>query len=128
MSASLLLGFALTSMLLGHWYLNTPTMQLTPLRRLLVCLFVTAILRAATEAGGLTSVGTLIMPGNYGTMVVLRWLSGIVGTLALTALAWLTLRIPNTQSATGILYVVVIFVFLGELSTFWLASTHAIHS
>jgi len=25
----------LTAMLLGHWYLNTPTMQLAPLKRLL---------------------------------------------------------------------------------------------
>jgi hypothetical protein len=31
-------------------------------------------------------------------------------------MAWQTLKIPNTQSATGILYVGVIFVFLGELA------------
>jgi hypothetical protein len=31
-------------------------------------------------------------------------------------MAWQTLKIPNTQSATGILYVAVIAVFLGELT------------
>jgi hypothetical protein len=31
-------------------------------------------------------------------------------------MAWKTLKIPNTQSATGILYVGVIGTFLGELT------------
>ena len=30
-------------------------------------------------------------------------------------MTWQTLKIPNTQSATGILYVAVILTFLGEL-------------
>jgi hypothetical protein len=42
-------------------------------------------------------------------------LFGLVGVLALTLMAWKTLQIPNTQSATGILYVAVIGVFTGEL-------------
>ena len=33
-----LLGLVTTAMLLGHWYLNTPTMKLAPLRRLIVLL------------------------------------------------------------------------------------------
>jgi hypothetical protein len=32
-------------------------------------------------------------------------------------MAWETARIRSTQSATGILYVVVILVFLGELTS-----------
>ena len=44
----------------------------------------------------------------------LRWLSGIAGTLLLAAMTWQTLRIPNTQSATGLLYVMVVLVFIGE--------------
>jgi len=31
-------------------------------------------------------------------------------------MAWQTLKIPNTQSATGILYVGVMTTFLGELT------------
>jgi hypothetical protein len=31
-------------------------------------------------------------------------------------MAWRTLKIPNTQSTTGILYVAVIGVFVGELA------------
>ena len=47
--------------------------------------------------------------------LVLRWALGILGPLILGGMAWHTARIRSTQSATGILYVVVIFVFLGEL-------------
>ncbi len=129
----LLLGFALASMLLGHWYLNTPSMQLTPLRRLLVALLVIALLRGLFDMLSIFSVATTVvssaahgatMPSSFWTVVSLRWLSGIVGTILLTTMSWLTLRIPNTQSATGILYVVVVFVFLGELSSFWLAANY----
>jgi hypothetical protein len=38
-----------------------------------------------------------------------------VGALAVVVMTWQTLKIPNTQSATGILYVGVIVTFLGEL-------------
>ena len=36
--------------------------------------------------------------------------------MILTFMAWHTLKIPNTQSATGILYAAVIGTFLGELT------------
>jgi hypothetical protein len=48
--------------------------------------------------------------------IALRWLSGLLGTLALAILTWQTLKIPNTQSATGILYAGVICAFIGELT------------
>ena len=47
--------------------------------------------------------------------LALRWLSGVVGVLGLTWLTWQTLKIPNTQSATGILYASVVLTFIGEL-------------
>jgi hypothetical protein len=37
-------------------------------------------------------------------------------------MTWETLRIPNTQSATGILYVAVILSFLGELTSQFISS------
>jgi hypothetical protein len=33
----------------------------------------------------------------------------------LTGLTWQTLKIPNTQSATGILYAAVVLAIIGEL-------------
>ena len=38
-------------------------------------------------------------------------------------MTWYTLKVPNTQSATGILYVAVITTFLGELSGQLLSAT-----
>ncbi|HJN07493.1 MAG: hypothetical protein QGG09_18755 [Pirellulaceae bacterium] len=35
----------------------------------------------------------------------------------LALMAWYTLKVPNTQSATGILYAGVILTFLGELTS-----------
>jgi hypothetical protein len=37
--------------------------------------------------------------------------------LVLTWLTWQTLKIPNTQSATGILYAAVVLAFIGELTS-----------
>ena len=45
----------------------------------------------------------------------MRWLLGLIAPLVLGWMAWETARIRSTQSATGILYVVVIVCFLGEL-------------
>src|SRR4051794_11685505 len=52
-SGSLLLGAATTAMLLGHWYLNTPTMQIAPLRRLLLLLMIAVAGRALVCGAGL---------------------------------------------------------------------------
>jgi Co/Zn/Cd efflux system component len=57
--------------------------------------------------------------------VLLRWSFGLVGVLALVWMAWQTLKIPNTQSATGILYVAVIGVFVGELTGLLLSAESA---
>jgi hypothetical protein len=48
--------------------------------------------------------------------LLLRWGLGLIGPLILCVLAWQTAKIRSTQSATGLLYVVVIFCFLGELT------------
>jgi hypothetical protein len=118
-TAGMLLGTTFTAMLLGHWYLNTPTMKLLPLQRLVALTAGAALIRACVEAPQLQQV---FHSGGVGAsiqyaFVAIRWLAGLAGLLLLTALARQTLKIPNTQSATGILYVAVIFAFLGELAS-----------
>ena len=122
-TGSLLLGLVTTAMLLGHWYLNTPTMKLEPLRRLIVLLAAAVIARAIVCGGG-TGLELALHASRQGAelttwllFVALRWLAGIVGVLGLTWLTWQTLKIPNTQSATGILYAGVILAFIGELTS-----------
>lgn len=114
----LVLGATMAAMLLGHWYLNTPTMQLAPLRRLVLLMAAVVVARAAVCGTGLA-----LEWSTHGTpdtarllFLALRWAAGLVGALAVAWLAWATLKVPNTQSATGILYVGVIVTFLGELT------------
>ena len=52
----------------------------------------------------------------------LHRLAYLIGVLALAWMAWRTLEIPNTQSATGILYVAVIGTFVGETMSLLLSA------
>jgi hypothetical protein len=46
---------------------------------------------------------------------------GVLGPLVATVLAWKTVEIRSTQSATGILYIAMMFVLFGELGALILA-------
>ncbi len=115
------LGTATSAMLMGHSYLIAPAMSLRPLYRLLASLAAALVGRAILACLGLYLWTGRSGAGNLETEMVLwlgvRWLVGLLGPLVLTWLAWETARIRSTQSATGILYVVVILVFLGELTS-----------
>ena len=123
-TSGLVLGSTIAAMLLGHWYLNTPTMQLTPLKRLVGLMAAALVVRLIFCGPGLlgrfldTASSTVYAPLYF---YALRWLFGFVGSLVLTAMTWATLKVPNTQSATGILYVAVIATFLGELTSLLLS-------
>lgn len=117
-TSGLVLGTTMAAMLLGHWYLNTPTMQLAPLRRLILWMFIAVTLRALVNGAGLAlALNAGGLTGSELPFLTLRWLAGIAGTLVVAWMAWQTLKIPNTQSATGILYVGVIVTFIGELTS-----------
>jgi hypothetical protein len=122
-SSGLLLGATLSAMFLGHWYLNTPTMELLPLRRLVVLMAAAVIIRAIVNGTGLVLHvrSTALLETTFWIFVGLRWLSGLLGAFLMALLTWYTLKIPNTQSATGILYAGVILTFIGELTSQFLS-------
>jgi hypothetical protein len=115
------LGTSTTAMLIGHSYLTAPAMSLAPLMRLLAALLVALALRAAGEAVAVWSwtVGRSVVNLEEETLLWLglRWAVGLAAPLVLAGMAREAARIRSTQSATGILYVVVIFCFLGELTS-----------
>ena len=121
-TSGLLLGVTLGAMLLGHWYLNTPSMQMAPLRRLLALMVAALFLRMLVCGIGL---GATCMEGPIPApwFVVLRWVTGLASPLVMAWMVERTLRIPNTQSATGILYVAAVTVFTGELMSQLLSVT-----
>ena len=120
-ASTAVLGSATTAMLMGHSYLIAPAMSLTPLLTLLGALGVSLAVRIAFAAAGLWQWTELNTWANLESELLLwlsvRWLIGFVGPLVLGWMAWETTRIRSTQSATGILYVVVILCFLGELTS-----------
>ena len=115
-ASGLLTGLVTAAMLLVHWYLNAPGMNLEPLRRLLrlsnfalalqVIVCGVGIGAQWQVAGGLTGAWALL---------IVRWSFGLAGVAVLLWMAEQTLKIPNTQSATGILYVAVIGTYTGEI-------------
>jgi hypothetical protein len=118
LSSAALLGTATTAMLMGHSYLIAPSMSLTPLLRLLVAFFAALGLRWVISGIGLWSWAgqhSLAAGDEVSLFLLVRWGIGLVGPFVLGIMAWQTARIRSTQSATGILYVVVILTFLGEL-------------
>lgn len=120
LSSSLLLGAATSAMLMGHNYLVAPNLTMTPLYRLLAALAAALVLRLLADGWALgqwTSEHELgNLPGDAVLWLPVRWAVGLVLPAVLCWMAWQTARIRSTQSATGILYVVVIFCFVGEVT------------
>jgi hypothetical protein len=115
-------------MLLGHYYLTAPAMSLTPLKRAV------ALLGASLAARGvLAGLGLCLVPARArgpfadllatapALLLAARWGVGFVGAASATYFAWRTLEIRSTQSATGILYIAIIFLLFGELTSLVLA-------
>ena len=102
-TGSLLLGSTFAAMLLGHWYLNSPTMKLDPLRWLLILMAMSIVARACVSGLGFgVHFGQSgIENGFTWAAITMRWLAGILGLGGMTWMTWQTLKIPNTQSATG---------------------------
>lgn len=123
MGAGGVLGVTMAAMLLGHWYLNAPGMALAPLRRLVAVLAAMVLFRTLQSGVGLALEWWVAGPFDTAQwiFIAMRWTAGLAGTLTTAGMAWQTLKIPNTQSATGILYVGVIFSFIGELTALLLS-------
>lgn len=159
-AGALALGGVMTAMLLGHWYLNTPTASGKPLEFVTTLTLVALTLELAlslfigpatihatvqkttitpgttiqtTQGGVVVSTptasagqGSATQPGQPNTTVrqtplalgAMTWLQYILGFLAplgLGATALYLTRGRSFQSATGMLYLCVSFIFLGEI-------------
>lgn len=119
LSSAALLGAATSAMLMGHNYLVAPNLTMEPLNRLLKALAGALVLRALVEGMALRQwtagheLATLT--GDAVLWLPVRWVVGLALPAGLCWMAWQTARIRATQSATGILYVVVICSYVGEV-------------
>lgn len=163
LAGGLALGGVMTAMLLGHWYLNTPTASGKPLEFvttfLLVALVVelgsslligpntahvaasrtappaaTATVAVSAQPPGTLTPSATAQPGTRqdnngqiasqvthqaplgaGAMVWLQYLMGFIAPLILGGIALYLTRGRSFQSATGMLYLCVAFIFIGEV-------------
>lgn len=118
-------GLALMDMLLGHAYLTASKMTMAPFRRLNLALAAALFGRAAVGAVAIVAAQRyspveLLWP-RYGLLVGTRWLVGLMVPGVFVYMAHDCIRRRATQSATGILYVAGVLVFIGELNALWLA-------
>jgi hypothetical protein len=106
-------------MLVGHSYLISPGMALTPLTSCFFAGAVALVVRVGVIGWGLWCWTEITPTYNLNNELVLwlpvRWLVGVLAPLGFGLMACAAARIRSTQSATGILYVVVVCGFLGEL-------------
>jgi hypothetical protein len=119
-AGALALGGVLTAMLLGHWYLNTPTASGKPLELATLIMLIGLALELvlslfvhSTIPSGLPQTGH--PPISAEALNVIRLVFGFVFTLGLGGLAYRLTRGRSFQSATGMLYLAVAFAFTGEI-------------
>jgi protein NrfD len=139
LTSAAMLGGTCTAMILGHWYLVIPSMQVSHLQSIVR-------LHIASTAARVVVVGAAIwfaLATAYAANPVVgpsfrryimsidgiffwqRILFGLAGPAVLSYLTWETAKIRSTQSATGILYVDFFTVVVGEvLAKYIVLATH----
>ena len=123
-TAAATLGAVATGMLLGHWYLIDLGLSIEPLARLLRffmwatlvhLLVLLGFLAVAALTGGAPAAAATDLVTNYRILFLARILLGPVPALAIGWLIHRTLQIPQTMAATGLFYVAILFVMVGEM-------------
>jgi hypothetical protein len=117
LSAALLGGSALAGMLLGHWYLVTPSMSFRPLRLSIYTVFAAVAVDCAVIVIALVSNAASRDRLLSGDQAVLFWLlvigCGVLFTAGVNAFTLYFARIRANQPATAMLYVLIISVVMG---------------
>lgn len=115
-----LLGSVNLAMLLGHWYLVVRGMAIDPLKRLTIATLVAAIAKIALVVVVIIAAWPPPVTKDIFFWMRVGW--GLLGPLALYPMVWGTVKIRSTMAATGILYVEVVAVVIGEVLGGWLAA------
>ncbi len=134
-TSALLLGWSLITMLLGHWYLVAPKLRfrhLTVFCWILMGAVVARLVAFGLSLAAASAVDPLIDPHPWrflvgfegeGMFFWVRVLWGLAGPLLLGVMSLHCARKQSNQSATGILYVLVVGAFIGEITAYYLTIT-----
>jgi hypothetical protein len=120
---ALALGTVGTGMLLGHWYLIDLGLSIEPLKRLhrfymwvtglQVATIVLTIGLMALTAAGATAASSLLT--DHRELLAMRVILGPGAALAIGWMIGRTLAIPQTMAATGLFYIAILAVIVGEM-------------
>ena len=136
-SSAMLLGSTCGAMILGHWYLVIPSLDVSHLQsvarlhiasivvRIVVVAAAVFLAIVAWQPGAGPSFERYILSAN-GIFFWQRILFGLAVPAALSYLTWETAKIRSTQSATGILYVDFFAVVVGEVLAKYLVLSTAV--
>jgi hypothetical protein len=123
--SSLLLGAVTVGMLIGHWYLIDTGQSLEPFIRIFrlfvmtliaqCVFFVVAPLALYFLGTPQSQAGMEKLWQHHATLLVTRAISGDIAPLILSWMIWRTLLIPHTMAATGLFYIAMLGVFVGEI-------------
>jgi protein NrfD len=138
-TSAAMLGGACTAMILGHWYLVIPSLQVSHLQSIVRVHIASMAARVVVVGAAVWfalatafAADPVLGPTfrRYITSVdgIFFWqriLFGLAGPAVLSYLTWETAKIRSTQSATGILYVDFFTVVVGEvLAKYIVLATH----
>jgi hypothetical protein len=123
--SALLLGGVTVGMLIGHWYLIDTGQTIEPFVRIFRFFFAALLAQTIFFVllpallyffGAPETVGRLSdVWQSHSVLLVARLLTTQVGSLVLSFMIWRTLKIPHTMAATGLFYIAMLGVFVGEI-------------
>jgi hypothetical protein len=128
LSSTLLLGSITYSMVLGHWYLVVPKLSEKPLMIASYLIWVILALKIGwTTYSMLNEIEFFTQGTTLGFGYMFNWIMvsmrvgwGYLVIAVMSYFNWRLVKLRSIQSATGILYVMTIFVFIGELISSYL--------
>lgn len=127
-SSAMLLGIITYAMTLGHWYLVTPKISVQPLVTAGIILWIVLGLKIVSSFYyTYKNVDFFEAQTTLGSGYAFNWLLltmrmsfGYLVILGMSIFNWKLVKMRSTQSATGILYAMTFFVFIGELISMFL--------
>ncbi|MEA2414950.1 MAG: hypothetical protein QOI58_1607 [Thermoanaerobaculia bacterium] len=123
LSSVAILGSVTLAMLLGHWYLVVRGMAIDPLKRLTFATLGATIVKIVVVTIAIVAGGAWYeVAVRQGIFFWMRAGWGLAGPLLLYPMVWGTVKIRSTMAATGILYVDVVAVVIGEVLGAWLSA------
>lgn len=123
LSSSILLGVITFAMTLGHWYLVTPRLSESPLKWSVIFMWVILAIKVVWTTIFVVNNGEYFsnyteLGGGYSfnwLMLLMRVGWGYLIIFVMSIFSWKLVNMRSIQSATGMFYAMVFFVFTGEL-------------